>query len=423
MKKESQKDSKVKKGEYDDTPNKRIVITYTDDLNLINLDTSITKCLTYQKEERCTELERFIELEKRKLPAPKDKNTEDKKGKPLSSSDPIVYTSKSLTLIEKRSLLQKINEYQKELDQIKDGARLENYLKETRQLLEDYKNFGIPRKVLSFKSNKSTKVSRDITISPKTELIYKFIKIAEKYVDLNITREVSVGNVCPGCQFDMDDIEALDESGLITCPRCGYEKYTFSKVVSENVASNNSGYETFYKGLMKFQGKYPTVLPKDLFKDLDSHFRDYGLPYTSEEVLKLEINKNGKRGNTDRDIMFRALKEKGYSAYYEDINLICNLYWGWPLPDASPIEDRVLRDYEITEEIFLILPEEYQNNMNSQWRLFKHLELRQFPCTMDDFKIITTRNILQGYDKIWEMIISIAKKKYPDEGFFYKDSI
>ena len=227
----------------------------------------------------------------------------------------------------------------------------------------------------------------------------------------------------------MDDIEALDESGLITCPRCGYEKYTFSKVVSENVASNNSGYETFYKGLMKFQGKYPTVLPKDLFKDLDAHFRDYGLPYMSEQVLNSNNGQNGtngasgKRGNTDRDIMFRALKEKGYSAYYEDINLICNIHWGWTLPDASSIEDRVLRDFEITEEIFLTLPDEYQTNMNSQWRLFKHLEMRHFPCTMDDFKIITTRNILQGYDKIWEMIITIAKKKYPDEGFFYKDSI
>ena len=48
-------DPKKKKNDYDDTPVKRIVITYTDDLNLINLDMTITKSLTHQKEERCQE--------------------------------------------------------------------------------------------------------------------------------------------------------------------------------------------------------------------------------------------------------------------------------------------------------------------------------------------------------------------------------
>ena len=85
----------------------------------------------------------MIEFEKRKLPTT---NVGNNKDKPLSKSDPGVYTGRPLTLIEKRSLLQKISQYQKELDDIKNGAKLENYIKETRSILEEYKNFGIPRK-------------------------------------------------------------------------------------------------------------------------------------------------------------------------------------------------------------------------------------------------------------------------------------
>src|SRR5581483_502541 len=264
---------------------KKISMTYTDDLNLFHLKSQICLALKAEQEERLRNLVDELSNLKNKI-------------------------NQCKFLIEKKAIEKNINETEQEINKLQQ--KLPNYVKESEPLLKQYQQYGPSKKILSFRSNRNNKSSNEILISAKTKLIHEFIQLAEKYIDLHIVRELNIGNSCPGCNADLTDVEPLDESGLIICPNCKYEKYTFIKQIVETTASSNSSLDTLYKSLMKFLCKHPTSLPPNMFKDLDKYFISYGLPYTSKEVKALPLNENGTRGDTTREIMLRALKDKGY---------------------------------------------------------------------------------------------------------------
>lgn len=375
---------------------KKISMTYTDDLNLFHLNSQICMALKTEQDERLKLLNTDLALLKAKLPQCK-------------------------FLIEKKAIEKNINETEQEINKLQQ--KLNNYIKETEPFLKQYQQYGPSKKILSFRSNRNNKVVNEILISPKTKLIHDFIQIGQKYIDLHIVRELNIGNSCPGCNADLTDIEPLDESGLIICPNCKHEKYTFIKQTIETATSSNSSLDTLCKSLMKFQGKHPTVLPPNIYKDLDQHFTSYGLPFTSKEIKALPLNDNGTRGETTREIMLRALRDKGYATYYEDLNLICHQYWGWELPNIQDKEEIIIRDIYITEEILKMLPSDLQINLNSQYRLYKLFQLRKLSYNIEYFKIISTRSIITNYDNVWREIINKAKELYPDLEFEYYDTI
>ena len=212
---------------------KKIAMTYTDDLNLFHLNSQICLALKTEQDERVKNLTIDLALLRSKV-------------------------GQCKFLIEKKAIEKDINVTEQEITKLQQ--KLTNYIKESEPFLKQYQQYGPSKKILSFRSNRNNKSSNEILISAKTKLIHDFIQLAQKYIDLHIVRELNVGNSCPGCNADLTDIEPLDESGLIICPNCKHEKYTFIKQTIENTANSNSSLDTLYKSLMKFQGKFQNII-------------------------------------------------------------------------------------------------------------------------------------------------------------------
>jgi hypothetical protein len=108
-------------------------------------------------------------------------------------------------------------------------------------------------------------------------------------------------------------------------------------------------------------------------------------------------------------MMFKALSETNNSVFYEDVNLICHLYWGWLLPDISADEDQIMNDYDMTQDVFKKIPKDRRSSLNAQYRLWQHLRIRGYKYPIDDFKIVKTPDILVEHDRIMKIMCEECK--------------
>jgi hypothetical protein len=235
----------------------------------------------------------------------------------------------------------------------------------------------------------------------RVQLIRRYLMLARKYVSENVIYDPPRQSTCL-CGVDLGEM-IYDLNGILVCPECGAErqrigrKKTAASVGGEDIPSrwkqDNEERDNFVKALVRFQGLQKDRLPADLPARLDSYFCANNYP-TGEQV------RNGNVQNAsilNKDIMYKALASVG-CPMYEHINLICNKIWGWPLPELNGVYDTVLQHFDIMQRIARNkgLP-----TINTQYRLFKHLEMAGYPCYASDFRIPKTREIIQADEEHW----------------------
>ena len=377
----------VKNERSDEIPN----VTYTDDCNILNLHkmvlsklkTSVKTELQVLKEEYRTEVEKVKMKQSR---------------------------------IDRNFSLSQINKLQKQIVQMESSLSIENYLKESEETLNSYKQLGPLRKIISFgnATNPSTtpKISTpNVTDSEyRHDLIENYLQIANKYIKLNIVKSNAGMNFCKECKSDLTKNMISSDDGITRCKICSTEYVTMmngmedSEVTSSTNPSSYEDRKTFIKAIMHYQGKQPNRL-EGLEVKLDKYFNVIGLP-SGEEIRSLPLNKDGTRGKTGRELLFLALKELGLSAFYEDDWLICHEYWGWKLPEISHLEEVIVIDYDISQGIYEKYKGVRKSNMNNQYRLWRHLDRLGHDCLPDDFRIVRTQEILDFYEKVWVQICS-----------------
>jgi hypothetical protein len=163
---------------------------------------------------------------------------------------------------------------------------------------------------------------------------------------------------------------------------------------------------------MRYQGKQPNKPPEKLYEQLDEYFIKIG-KQTGEEIRKLSTTSEGKKKGTSRQLMYEALGETNNSAYYDDINLIMNIYWGWDLPDISDIEEKIMEDYINTQQVYNAIPNKDRNaSLNIQFRLFVHLKALDYPCSKEEFKIQTSRDSLEFHQDMWMIMCEKTGLKF-----------
>jgi rubrerythrin len=366
----------------------RFAGTYIDDYNILEVHDILIKRFITQKVPRIEELERQKVIEHQKMSQPQ-------------------------TYIARRESQANVERIQRELDQLTSDADRTRYEEESKDLIEEYRKLGPIPKVITFSQEKQKKIEDPEIQEKRHQIITRYLDIARRYMPIDVIRDMPKSTGCLGCGYDLKEV-IIDDNGTQYCPECGVEKRLLVRnVVSKDIAkvgSSRNGYEdreNFYKALMRYQGKQPNKIPSNLFAVLDAHFISYNLP-VSEEVKKLPLTKRGTRGKTSHEMMFKALLDTGNSSYYEDVNLICHLYWNWVLPDVSHLEEQIMEDYDSTQQVYDRIPKARKSCLNTQFRLFKHLEVRGSPVTMDQFKIVKTREILEYHDRIWREMMEGA---------------
>ena len=121
-------------------------------------------------------------------------------------------------------------------------------------------------------------------------------------------------------------------------------------------------------------------------------------------ICELPMNEDGTRGDTSKDLMYSALHDVVLAQYYEDVNLICHVYWGWKLQDVGHLEDAIMTDYDRSQMIFEQHKGSRKSCLNTQYRLWRHLARRGHPCKSKDFKIVKTPEIVDFHESMWKII-------------------
>lgn len=380
-------------------PPDKVIANYTTELNIFKIDEAILTRLNYKK-SHLNELKDHYNIEKTK-----------KRGK--------------LTINEIRTINAQLDAMLAEIQLIESGSEMKIYQESVKDLLESYKEISTStsKGIISIKGLVVKKEKEDPdTIIYRLYIIEEYLKIAKKYIDIQIRYTEVEDAKCPACGVLLEESEPDEEQlGLFVC-KCGYQtenitSESYYKDSSRVNLANRNNYEdseNFKKVLMRFQGKQPQPPPDELYNQLEEYFIKIGHK-TGEEIRSLPINEFGKKEGTSRKLMETALSGTSNSAFYDDIWLIMHVYWGWKLNDVSHLEHKIMEDYNTTQLILISLPinrKSREASLNTQLRLYWHLRAVGYSCSKDDFKLPLSRESLLLQQELWEIMCKGANIQY-----------
>lgn len=377
----------------DDIPD-RVEASYTDDFNILNVHHLILKRFDALKQDQIAKLQH---------------QRDDQRARML----------KPHNMVEHKQLLNETERVTNELNSITSGHDKAEYLSKVKDLIAVYQEIGTNTKLVAFNTSKKESPKAGENHQLRHQVIARYLEIARHYISIDVIREVPFDTKCPSCDQDFKDV-AVDDNGIQRCPNGCFEKqnliqaahYKDSSRVNLSTRNGYDNRDNFYKAMMRHQGKQQNRLPEKMFDLLDNYFIAFGLP-TSAEVKKMSLTERDRRG-LNQQLLYKAMADRGFPSYYDDGNLIANLYWGVPLPEYSHLEDIIMDDYDGTQKIFEELPKDERTScLNTQYRLFQHLRARGYPCKIDDFKMINSES-REAHDKLWKpMIEGIGLVFYP----------
>lgn len=303
--------------------------------------------------------------------------------------------------IQYKMIRNKIKELGEILQRISGKPGLDEYEKNTRELLTRYRNLGCHTTTVIF--DLGAEIIKNNIDPVRIDTIQKYLDIASKFVGVDVFRVANTSPICPSCDKDM----TKTESGTV-CKNCNISLPDIVKpTIADSVIIGKNNYkdrDTFIKTIQRLEGKETTKIPEIIFKDLDDHFSSLGLP-TGKEVREMNLSKTD-INPISKKMLARGLRAKGHSHYYENINLIGHIYLGWQLPDYTGLYDRLMKDYDDTQIIYEQLRNEGfvegTSSINSQVRALAHLRHLGVECDLDDFKLSENRDTLGGYDRTLE---------------------
>jgi len=303
-------------------------------------------------------------------------------------------------MIEKKNLNDKYDELMKRVKYLKQlESHYIDYCTKVKPILIEYKNLSPDKTIFFGKDN--IKYNEN-----KIQVIKYYLSIIRKFIDFDIIIQQKPDNVCLDCNMIICSLPIT--TSIITCPNCNKDKIIYSITEVYKTKNNDNCYEdisNFSKTLMRFQGKQKVKFGNELYMKLDEYFEKIKKPL-SDEIKSLPLLSDGKKEGTNYNMLYTALFETGNAGHYEDANLIAHYYWGWTLPELhSSTEKTILEHYSLTQKIFRNMSIDIRgrkSSLNTQYRLFKHLQLVNYPCSITDFKIPDTNDVIESYDDTWE---------------------
>jgi len=244
--------------EYNDNIPDSIEGIYKYDFNIMNIHDLIMKRFNRQKNYDLQDLERKLQEEMDKTREPQN-------------------------IVERKNSLRIIAGLKDTIDNIMKDRDVTDYIDRIKPLIDEYNVIGSLANIVSFATNKkkdeSSSDEEELPEDPEIQdkrhsVIYDFLEIARKYIQIDLIRDIKDGNLCTTCNYKLDTSGVdPDETGLILCPRCHTERISVvrSRFYKDNTRTNNSGnnYEdraNFEKVLMRYQGKQPDKPNPDLYK-------------------------------------------------------------------------------------------------------------------------------------------------------------
>jgi len=265
------KETPVQKPE-NEGPNSEIVnnkgsITgyYSNDLNLIELNTEVLKIINTQTVESISMHTKSKEQELYKIQLRQTK-------------------------IERESSIRTIKRAEEEINKCKDNTKHKEYSAEIQGVLQEYSKIGTLKQYVTFGNGIVTHNIQETNQMKiyRLSLIEKFLEISNKYVPINISRKISfVG--CPSCGYPLPKIDNNDGDNP-NCINCNTEIVQFSSYIPDDdlvpikkASGGSEGRNNFIKDMSRYQGKLKnSKIPETLFSLLDEYFTIRSFPIGEE---------------------------------------------------------------------------------------------------------------------------------------------
>jgi hypothetical protein len=355
---------------------KKILVTYSDNYNILELDKKIKEILKAEREDK-----KYLEdeLERRRN---------------LDSS--------RLTYIENAFNKQRIDFLERKIAEIEEEKLLNEYLEMSQEIIKKYQELR--------NSSLTVKIGENVPINEqRLAVIENYFEVAKKFVELELIPNYKFFNErqCSYCGFKFN--KQLNQE--LYCTNCmrqilKLEDKVLSKKEDLVDSYDSESIENFLKAFIKFQGLQEDNINPQLYLELDNYFQKIGKA-KGEDIRKLPLDEKGKRGNTNRNMLWKALSDLGRSEYYEDINLIGKNYWGWKLPNLMHLEARIIDKYIKTQKVFYSLPKELKernSSLGTQYRLWRHLQLEGYNFPKEEFKLAENIESSKIHEKIWKLM-------------------
>lgn len=319
----------------------------------------------------------------------------------------------SITYIQYAECQSKIKKLKAKIDHLESGDYLNEYVKLSSPVLEQYTKGGYHTKtrVVNFMGEEEEEDEDEVKV--RISVIQKYLSIAANYIKLDVVRITETQkNFCVGCNYDLTHVPAIGLENKC-CPNCNTENSEVSINTYDKESSRASGSTTFVdeesvnnfmKAFTRLQGLQQNGPNSDFFEEMDDYFRKTGKPL-GKDIKKLELNDKGYRGKTSPDMILDVLAKIKRTEYNEHVNYIGKHYFGWNLPNLMHLHDKLKTQYMKTQSAYLRIPEEERkrhSSLGTQFRLKMQLRLLGIYLHDEVFKIAKNGESMQNQRSLWK---------------------
>lgn len=311
-----------------------------------------------------------------------------------------------INLEYRAELLNKKDDYEQQLEDIKKNSKEINYYDLTGDLLNKYYNL---RKedthcnssiniinILNSK-NKKDKVKNGNT---KSKL---FENYCQRVDGIRVNKDDGSDRI-KYCEYCNIEKTLESESSSYVCTQCGLMEYVL--LDEDRMIKEYSPYERknhFKDWLKQIQAKESVEISEEIF-----------------DKIVMELSKNKyylNKKNINRQVIQKILKKLGYSKLYKHTPFIINKITGTPAPTISrEIEDKFIKMFEMIQDPWeLYKPKGRKNFISYPYILYKFCELLELEYLLDYFPMLDFPNLAIP-DMVWKQICKHLKWEfYPTE--------
>ena len=310
-------------------------------------------------------------------------------------------TSKTYDLSYRAELLNKKDNYQKELNDINNNYDEMNYYDKAGDIITKYyevRNQSTnesSKNILEYLSDKKPEVNTDESIS-KVALLDKFFQVTE---GTRIKKDDGSNRImyCNNCNVE----KFLDYSdSAYKCPECGdVDDIIFDEDRQIKEYSPYKRINHFREWLNQFQARETTEIPDNVYINI---------------VKELNKNRITDLKYLTRDKMQIILKKLGYNHLYEHIPFITNKLSNLPAPKiARNHEAQFIKMFtQIQEPWELYKPKGRKNFLSYPYILYKFCELLELDDLLEYLPMLKSPEKLMDQDITWQKFCKHLKWQF-----------
>lgn len=293
------------------------------------------------------------------------------------------------------------------IQDVESGFELALYIFRTSRMLEEFRGLSAQTQITSFvRVTNDNTAANYTTTARKNQIILDYLRIAKEYVEISNFRQRTRRTLCEACHSANLEVSEEDGASLI-CKVCSNKNEvlddapTFKDSERVNMSSRYTytckGH--FIDAMNRLEGKQNITIDPEIL-----------------DVLRRELELHNLTPLTaTKDHIYMFMSERKLSDFYADINLIFFLICGVNPPDITAYRDELLEMLEQLEEAYVVVKDNDRfNSLNVNWKLYKLLQLVDYPCKKDDFFCLKTPTKQTEHETKWYDMIEYLRGVYPD---------